>query len=531
MSTDIATAARIDITTIADLMIAEVAAQRQAPELSANYYYHQAMLTGDLAVLRQATLLNFYLSQHERSVALGEAWLAQAPEEQEALQLTAISALLTDRNDYAASLMERLLVTGGSEGLLGLFRHTHNLDSTNERALITAMNTLHEAHPNEPVLLYANALYWQLEDDDEQALRAVKRANRRLPQHLESQLLEAELLFSTGRERQGHRHYRRLMNRDAENRQVRVHYFRQLVASGDTEDARNLIKQSDHHDPAFRLGLALVATEAESYDLATELFTQLLDDGHNVNEVLLYLAHIAEKQGRLRDAVNYLQGVRGHRQLRAQVQAARIEYLLGNHLQGRARIRQLEIQFPELAQSLMQAEIEILKDLDPAAAQQLISDRLAHRPNDVRLRYQRALIAARQGDVAAMEIDLKHILSINPDDPAALNAWGYTLADLNIRLDEALGYIKKALAQRPDDPAIQDSMGWVLYRLERHQEALLFLRKAHAAYPDPEITVHLAQVLTALGKHSEAIALVEQQLQTHPDSSLLMDLLETLQRR
>lgn len=523
--------ARLDTSTIADLLIAEIASQRQVPELSANYYTRQAQLTQDIKVLRQATLLNFYLSQPERSYSLGQSWLLQSPDNVEALQITALSAVSTGRETAANPLLERLINAGGDEGLLGLFRHMQSLDNVDQQALITQLVELHQAYPRQPVLLYAKALDRQRQQQYEPALKAVRQANRRLPRHLESRLLEGELLFATGRLHQGHRHYRRLLDRYADNQPVIAHYLQQLFAIDDTDRAARLIEQYRDAEPGFRFALALIATDAKAHERAEELLKVLLDEGYRNNEVLLYLAHLAEQQDQLSTARDYLLRVQGHQRLRSQVQAARIEYLLGDKAAAGLRMRNLRQKHPELAISLQQAEIEILKEINPNAARELISSAIDNDPSNIQLRYQRALIAAQQGELAAMEADLEYILTQNPNDPAALNAWGYTLADMNIRLDEAYDYIKRALAQRPDDPAIQDSMGWVLYRMERHDEALVHLRRAHDAFPDPEITAHLAQVLAALGKTGDAIALLKQQLQTHPDSTLLLDALKMLRRQ
>ena len=48
-----------------------------------------------------------------------------------------------------------------------------------------------------------------------------------------------------------------------------------------------------------------------------------------------------------------------------------------------------------------------------------------------------------------MESDLRRILALEPDDASALNALGYTLANHNLRLDEALEYVSRALACAP----------------------------------------------------------------------------------
>ena len=76
------------------------------------------------------------------------------------------------------------------------------------------------------------------------------------------------------------------------------------------------------------------------------------------------------------------------------------------------------------------------------------------------------------------EADLRKILVAEPDNVAALNALGYTLADRTTRYQEALQLIDRARTAEPDNAAIIDSYGWVLYRLGRNEEALVELRRA-----------------------------------------------------
>lgn len=95
---------------------------------------------------------------------------------------------------------------------------------------------------------------------------------------------------------------------------------------------------------------------------------------------------------------------------------------------------------------------------------------------------------------------LKKLLSINPDNPSALNYLGYLYADLNKNLDEALKMIEKALKADPENAAYLDSMAWVLYRLKRYQEAFEYQKRALKKTPDEkEMIDHMKEILKALG--------------------------------
>jgi tetratricopeptide (TPR) repeat protein len=101
------------------------------------------------------------------------------------------------------------------------------------------------------------------------------------------------------------------------------------------------------------------------------------------------------------------------------------------------------------------------------------------------------------------------------------------LADRNIRLDEALGLIEKAVQLAPQDAYIQDSLGWVKFRLGQPAEALAILKAAYKAKPDAEIAAHLGEVLWVMGQQREAGTIWREGLLLKADNETLV---ETLKR-
>ena len=153
---------------------------------------------------------------------------------------------------------------------------------------------------------------------------------------------------------------------------------------------------------------------------------------------------------------------------------------------------------------------------------------LSQIPDSKDLSYSLGLLQAQLRDVTAAEAAFRKVLSLQPDNPAALNALGYTLTDLTDRHTEALEYIQRAYELEPDDVAIIDSMGWVMYRLGRNQEALVYLRKAFAQDQNAEIGAHLGEVLWVSGQQEEAKEVFEQARQIDPQHPVLLETLEQL---
>jgi Flp pilus assembly protein TadD len=135
--------------------------------------------------------------------------------------------------------------------------------------------------------------------------------------------------------------------------------------------------------------------------------------------------------------------------------------------------------------------------------------------------YSKALLAAEQGRVGDAEAAFKRVLAKEPDHADALNALGYTLADLTDRQKEALGYITRALTLKPDSPAFLDSMGWVQYRMGNNAVALDYLRRAYASLKDGEVAAHLGEVLWVTGEREEAQRIWKEGEQKDPDNPVL----------
>ena len=163
-----------------------------------------------------------------------------------------------------------------------------------------------------------------------------------------------------------------------------------------------------------------------------------------------------------------------------------------------------------------------------AEALQLLSESLQVLPDNIRLRYMRALQADAQNDDQVFETDMAIVLQKEPDNAHALNAMGYYLADEGIRLKEADAMITRANELLPNDPAILDSVGWVKYRQGIYKESLKYLRKAFLLASESEIAAHLGEVLWISGKNEEAKKIWNKALKHSPNNKILRETIERL---
>jgi tetratricopeptide (TPR) repeat protein len=167
--------------------------------------------------------------------------------------------------------------------------------------------------------------------------------------------------------------------------------------------------------------------------------------------------------------------------------------------------------------SRVDAEDALFEHLDEAIEAQA---------GDIPLLYFRAMSGQKYDRLDILERDLKQVLTLDPGNADAMNALGYTLADQTDRYDEAYVLIEKALRLKPEEPAFIDSMGWVLYRLNRYEEAIDYLEQAFERFPNDEVAAHLGEVLWQSGKTRRAKRVWKEALSETPDSTFLQSVVK-----
>jgi tetratricopeptide (TPR) repeat protein len=142
-------------------------------------------------------------------------------------------------------------------------------------------------------------------------------------------------------------------------------------------------------------------------------------------------------------------------------------------------------------------------------------------PDSVELRYATASVYEEQGQISAALRELALVVKARPNDPAAMNALGFTLADHMKSLSRARKLVERAHAAAPRNPAILDSLGWVHFRQGSASEALPYLRAAYADDRDGDIAAHLGEVLWQLGQQEEAQRIWSEASAIEPENPLL----------
>jgi tetratricopeptide (TPR) repeat protein len=107
----------------------------------------------------------------------------------------------------------------------------------------------------------------------------------------------------------------------------------------------------------------------------------------------------------------------------------------------------------------------------------------------------------RQKRFDAAEEVFRKILVGDPDNTMTLNYLGYMMADRGVKLDEALGMIKKAVGLDPANGAYLDSLGWAYFKLGKYEPAEENLLKASQHMgSDPTVQDHLGDLYQKTGR-------------------------------
>jgi tetratricopeptide (TPR) repeat protein len=136
------------------------------------------------------------------------------------------------------------------------------------------------------------------------------------------------------------------------------------------------------------------------------------------------------------------------------------------------------------------------------------AEALATKPDDKEyIWFLRGSTYEREKRYSDAETQFKKVLADDPEHASALNYLGYMLADQNTKLEEALGYIKRAVDLDPANGAYLDSLGWAYFRLGKYELAEDNLLKASQKInTDPTVLDHLGDLYQKTGRLKLAAA-------------------------
>ncbi len=325
-------------------------------------------------------------------------------------------------------------------------------------------------------------------------------------------------------------------------REVRAARARVLVNQKQYDQARGefltlLAGQPDNLGTLYALGI--MSMQLNDAPGAEKYFTRFMavlaehpNDERDPSKVLMILAQLAEERRDYKAALQWLERIEpadSRSYFSAQLKRAQLTGKQGDLDAARKLLDDIKTDEPQDDAQIVLAHAQILRDADQIEAAYAVMQAGARRfPNNTDVLYDFALLAEKTGRFDAMEVALRGVIAQAPDSHHAYNALGYSLAERNLRLPEALELIEQANKMAPDDPFIMDSLGWIHYRLGRLDIAEQWLRRAHTLRADAEIAVHLGEVLWQRGQKAEAQQLWREVRSKDPKNDALKSTLARL---
>ncbi len=508
-------------------LVGEIAADRGDLPLAYNHYSHSALLTRDPYAAEQATRIALFMKDRPAALKSARLWVELAPNSLPARQ--ALAHLLVQDGDLAGAREQlrallQIAQAGEEDGFL-LAAAVLGGDQRDPHG-VAILTELADAHPSDARGQYALALMYTSLQDYAAAEPRLRRAIELDSDWTKPRLLMVQVLAQTGRGAEARDALKAAVDQRPDDVALRTAYAKLLVDAKEYDaalDQYRILRRKAPKDIEIRLTAGLVAMQAEEWSEAREVWKDLIATGEHTDEARYFLAQTEELAGRTDAALElYRQVLDGPFRIDAGMRLAVLAAKSGRVPEARERLAQLRLVEPDRAVDLYLAEGELLrKHGTPEEARQVYESALATHPDNPDILYATALFAAEQGRVADAEAKFKRLLAKEPDHADALNALGYTLADLTDRYQEALGYITRALKLKPDSPAFLDSMGWVQYRLGNTAAALDYLRRAYAELKDAEVAAHLGEVLWMTGEREEAERIWREAEEREPDSPIL----------
>jgi tetratricopeptide (TPR) repeat protein len=513
------------------LLSGEIAAQRGRYDVVLVNYLQAAKRSRDIGVIKRTLRIAQSLNADNAQRQLANLWVEIEPENLQVHRVLAIQAVKQNDLESALGHMETIMDLGGDADFDSLAAMAGNLQAEKQQELLALYLQLEQRHPDTPELQFSIALLLKVTGDPSQGLAQLKPLLQQNPNFQPALVLKGDLFYEIGEKAQALKHLQLNTRRFPDNRQMGTLYGRMLIGEGDLRLAQDEFKRlvARFPDvPGLRLSHALVALENGEVKLAESELTRLIEQGHNTNEAHYYLGRMADQNDRSEQAIGYYQEVEsGNYYFPALARASELKAEEGDLEGALANIQTLREKNPDQAENFWLLEVNLLIDKGEKARVLGAADAaLETYPNNIQLRYARAMQLDSIGRYQDAESDLRAILETKPGNAVALNALGYIIATRSDRYEEAHTLIEKALAIDPENPAILDSMGWVLFKKGDTEQALSYLIRAWEAFRDPEVAAHLGEVFWKTGDQSQARIIWEEGLKIDPEHPILRETIE-----
>ncbi|ANJ66495.1 hypothetical protein A9404_03070 [Halothiobacillus diazotrophicus] len=519
------------------IMAAELSGQSGHLDQAAEYYAKAASETDEIAILKRATQIALAAKRFDLAAESAARWSRLEPDSVKAAASLTIAEIQLGHMDAADAALSQWLKND----------HTDTLSA----ALNELGSYLENNVPHDVAIAYTDHLATRFPDQADAQLvvaklnlkfqrnqSAVVAARRAVALDPRRQSAHDVLIVALGQAKDLDGMIAALksaLKRYPKTERYLNGLIEAEINAGNTHQAGRLIEQAlSRHtkDPVQLRNLALLSLQINRPALARRALQGLMRIPGQRDIANMLLGRLAAQSNELHGAIKYFNKIPPnsdhYAEARVLMSAA---YAESGDLTAALQSLDIALNQPiDVADkqrlTLAKAGLLVSQGLDQEALS-ILTDGLTLWPDASDLQLQRAMLLIKLGQSDKAIEDLRHIIKNDPNNAAALNALGYTLADENRDLKEAYALIQKALTFDPDNSAYLDSLGWVQYRMGMLSDAKDNLEKAFKALPDAEVGTHLGIVLWHLNDTEAARKIWTRAIDLNPS---LPSLIKTLRR-
>jgi tetratricopeptide (TPR) repeat protein len=509
-------------------LLADIAAQRGQKELAAQAYIELAKTTRDVRAARRAAQLSFEAHELEQTLEALKLWHELEPQAVMPKQMLATVLVSGGKLEEARPYLVELLASdSGNAGRNFVQIYPLFGRYADKPAVYKMLQELAQPYLNFAEVHWVLAQAAEAAARHEESLTEARQARALRPEWELPVLLEAQLLQQAKTPAAALAVAKKYLAEYPDANEVRLFYARALLEQKQYQASRIQFQQllksrPDNAELAF--AIALLSIQMGELDRAEQELKQALSVGKkDGSTVHYYLAQLNEaKKNDAAALQEYLQVKEGEYVFPSRLRIAFLLVKAGKLSEAREALHQTAARNNQQRALLVLTEGQILRDAKQYnLAFQVLSKGLETLPNHPDLLYEAAMVADKQGKADVFEEMLRKLIKVDPEHAHAYNALGYSFLERKVRLAEAMQLVEKAYQLAPDDAAIIDSMGWGYYLTGDLGKSVEFMRRAYAAFPDPEVAAHLGEVLWQQGSKVEAKSIWQDSLKKNPDNAVL----------
>jgi tetratricopeptide (TPR) repeat protein len=517
--------------TLLALLTAEVAGYRGDYQYALDQYLIEAEKSLDPGVAARVTRLAAYMKADDKLYQAASLWAQADPESLEAHQFLADQLVKRALYVDALETMQTIDRLGGEAQFDYFAYRVGRMTQEDRQALLLGLNDMLTVNPNEPQILFSKAALLEALGDGPAALETADTLLGLKPAELNFIILKANLLSDLNQKQAAQAFLSEQLAINPDQPRLRLLLARLLFEAQAFSDARvqyQILHEIRPEDGEILFALAMLSIELADFAQARLHLGRLVRTDQRVNQAQYYLGLVAEKTGDVALALREFAKVDGgYEYLSAQGRIVELISVNQSLEDARSYLAKKKLAHNGLRSQFDLIEGQLLSRVDAEDALfEHLDEAIEAQAGDIPLLYFRAMSGQKYDRLDILERDLKQVLTLDPGNADAMNALGYTLADQTDRYDEAYVLIERALRLKPEEPAFIDSMGWVLYRLNRYEEAIDYLEQAFERFPNDEVAAHLGEVLWQSGKTRRAKRVWKEALSETPDSTFLQSVVK-----